>query len=54
MKIEHIAIWTSDLEKMRAFYLDFFELESNEKYYNPKKQPQELIQQINSNLGVEK
>ncbi|MDF0717398.1 VOC family protein [Muricauda sp. 334s03] len=38
MKIEHIAIWTSDLEKMRAFYLRFFELESNEKYYNPKKQ----------------
>ena len=38
MKIEHIAIWTSDLEKMRDFYLHFFELESNEKYYNPKKE----------------
>lgn len=38
MKIEHIAIWTSDLEKMKDFYLHFFELESNEKYYNPKKQ----------------
>lgn len=38
MKIEHIAIWTSDLEKMKEFYLRFFELESNEKYYNPKKQ----------------
>ena len=38
MKIEHIAIWTSDLEKMRDFYLRFFELESNEKYYNPKKE----------------
>lgn len=37
MKIEHIAIWTSDLEKMKDFYLNFFELESNEKYYNPKK-----------------
>mgnify|MGYP001351736555 FL=1 len=37
MKIEHIAIWTSDLEKMRDFYLRFFELEANEKYYNPKK-----------------
>ncbi|MFT0715574.1 VOC family protein [Maribacter arcticus] len=38
MKIEHIAIWTSDLEKMKDFYLHFFELESNEKYYNPKKE----------------
>ncbi|WP_108247049.1 VOC family protein [Muricauda brasiliensis] len=37
MKIEHIAIWTSDLEKMKEFYQRFFELESNEKYYNPKK-----------------
>ena len=38
MKLEHIAIWTSDLEKMKDFYLRFFELESNEKYYNPKKE----------------
>ena len=38
MKIEHIAIWTSDLEKMKDFYLHFFKLESNEKYYNPKKE----------------
>ena len=37
MKIEHIAIWTRDLEKMRAFYVEFFELRSNEKYHNPKK-----------------
>ena len=37
MKIEHIAIWTRDLEKMRAFYLEFFEVRSNEKYYNRKK-----------------
>ena len=37
MKIEHIAIWTSDIEKMKNFYLKFFNLTSNEKYYNPKK-----------------
>ena len=37
MKIEHIAIWTIDLEKMREFYLQFFDLISNEKYHNPKK-----------------
>lgn len=38
MKIEHIAIWTADLEGMKQFYLQFFDLQSNEKYYNPKKQ----------------
>ena len=37
MKIEHIAIWTKNLEKMRDFYLEFFDLRSNEKYYNPEK-----------------
>ncbi|WP_299552790.1 VOC family protein [Seonamhaeicola sp.] len=38
MKIEHIAIWTKDIEAMKAFYLKYFELSSNEKYYNPIKQ----------------
>ncbi len=38
MTIEHIAIWTQDLEKMRSFYLNFFDLKSNEKYHNPQKQ----------------
>ncbi len=30
MTIDHLAIWTKDLEKMRAFYLKFFDLRSNE------------------------
>ncbi len=37
MKIEHIAIWTLDLEGMKAFYLKYFDLNSNDKYFNPKK-----------------
>lgn len=37
MKIEHIAIWTKDLEKMKEFYLEYFDLSSNDKYHNPKK-----------------
>jgi len=37
MKIEHIAIWTMDLEKMKNFYLKYFDLSSNKKYHNPKK-----------------
>ena len=38
MRIEHVAIWVKDLERMKAFYLQFFDLSSNEKYYNAKKQ----------------
>ena len=37
MKIEHLAIWVKDLEKMRAFYEEYFEGKSNEKYVNPRK-----------------
>ena len=37
MNIEHIAIWTKDLEKMKSFYLEFFECQANERYFNPGK-----------------
>jgi lactoylglutathione lyase len=37
MKIEHLAIWVEDLEKMRAFYAHYFQLISGEKYHNPTK-----------------
>lgn len=32
MKIEHLAIWVDDIEKMRQFYTKYFDLTSNEKY----------------------
>ena len=38
MKIEHIAIWVSDLEKMRSFYEMYFDGKSGDQYYNPVKQ----------------
>tara|TARA_B110000238_G_C15968436_1_gene370606 strand:+ start:571 stop:723 length:153 start_codon:yes stop_codon:yes gene_type:complete len=37
MTIEHLAIWSKDIEKMKAFYLEFFEVNANEKYFNPIK-----------------
>ena len=37
MKIEHLAIWTKDLEAMKSFYLQYFELVANDKYFNPTK-----------------
>ncbi|MCL1937516.1 MAG: VOC family protein [Candidatus Azobacteroides sp.] len=38
MKIEHIAIWTKDLERLRDYYVRFFNGKSNQKYLNPKTQ----------------
>ena len=37
MKIEHIAIWVSDLETMRNFYEKYFNGISGALYKNPKK-----------------
>lgn len=37
MKIEHLALWVDDLETMREFYLQYFDLSSGKKYHNPKK-----------------
>lgn len=37
MKIEHLAIWVKDLEKMRSFYERYFNAKSNELYHNTKK-----------------
>lgn len=37
MKIEHVAIWTRNLERLKAFYETFFEAESNTKYVNFEK-----------------
>lgn len=37
MRIEHIGIWTNDLEGMRIFYMTYFQLKSNDLYVNAKK-----------------
>jgi lactoylglutathione lyase len=34
MKLDHVAIWTVDIELMRTFYEKYFEARSNRKYEN--------------------
>ncbi|MBF4472570.1 VOC family protein [Flavobacterium sp. HJJ] len=36
MRIDHLALWTLDLEKTREFYVRYFDASSNDKYINPK------------------
>ncbi len=38
MKIEHIAIWADDIERLRQFYAEYFGMKSNDMYTNPRKQ----------------
>jgi lactoylglutathione lyase len=37
MKIEHLAIWVQDLEKMKSFYRKYFNAEAGPKYFNREK-----------------
>jgi lactoylglutathione lyase len=37
MKIDHVAIWAKDIEKLKGFYERYFNAKSNDKYINPKK-----------------
>lgn len=37
MRIEHIALWVENFEKVRIFYETYFDAQSNEKYENPSK-----------------
>ena len=37
MKIDHIAFWVEDLERMKKFYQQYLHMECNEKYENKHK-----------------
>jgi glyoxalase/bleomycin resistance protein/dioxygenase superfamily protein len=37
MKLEHVAIWAVDLDRMRTFYEKYFDARSNLKYENESK-----------------
>lgn len=37
MRIEHIALWTRDLETLRKFYVSCFGCECGPRYHNPTK-----------------
>ena len=35
MTIEHVALWTTDLERSRHFYTTYFGATANDRYHNP-------------------
>jgi len=37
-RIDHIAIWTHDLERLCTFYQTYFHAQVGSKYFNPSKQ----------------
>ncbi len=38
MHIEHAALWTQDLQRLVAFYVEYFGAVAGERYFNPRRQ----------------
>ena len=53
MRIEHIGLWTIDLERMREFYETYFSASSGERYHNPKKKFQSYFLTFDSGSRLE-
>lgn len=53
MRVEHIAIWTNDLERLRDFYERYFGARSCEKYTNPRKRFESYFLTFDSGARVE-
>lgn len=53
MRIEHVAIWVKDLDRMKAFYETYFNGKSNEKYHNESKGFESYFLQFESGARLE-
>ncbi len=54
IKIEHLAIWTKDLEQAKDFYVKYFDMVCGNKYHNPiKKYTSYFLSFRNSNVRIE-
>lgn len=53
MRIEHVAIWTQDLERLKTFYEKYFNCKSNEKYINKVKQFESYFLEFDSGTRLE-
>jgi lactoylglutathione lyase len=53
MKIDHIAIWTYNLEGLRDFYIRYFDASSNEIYYNHSKEFRSYFLTFNGDCRLE-
>jgi len=53
MHIEHIAIWTNRLERMREFYEMYFQARAGSKYQNPAKHYESYFLSFSSGARIE-
>ena len=53
MRIEHVALWTHDLERLRAFYELYFGAVASLRYENPRKQFSSYFLRFDTGARVE-
>jgi lactoylglutathione lyase len=53
MKIDHLALWTFDLERSRLFYEKYFDAKAGDKYFNPKKDFESYFLSFNDGCRLE-
>ncbi len=53
MKIDHLAIWVKDLEKMKAFYTKYFNMKCGNKYNNEDKKISSYFLSFDSGARIE-
>jgi len=53
MPIIHIAIWTKDLEKMKDFYIKYFNCNPSKKYTNKKNSFESYFLDFNGETKIE-
>jgi lactoylglutathione lyase len=53
MTLEHVAIWTSDLQRLKAYYVKYFAGISNAKYTNDNKKFESYFLTFDSGARLE-
>jgi lactoylglutathione lyase len=53
MRIEHVALWTPDLERLRQFYETYFGARAGARYVNPTKRFQSYFLRFSSGARLE-
>ena len=52
-KIDHIAIWTKDIENLKKFYQKYFKCTSNKKYINKQKKFESYFLKFSNKIKLE-
>lgn len=53
MRIEHLAIWTNQLDKLKEFYCTYFGASPSDLYHNPKKKFSSYFLEFSSGARLE-